>query len=156
MLPSPVVMWLTHGLLWCFYQLFELLNLFLWRNKLIYILDGLRVSELLLFFWQTIFLTILKLNPQHITFSAQDTRIGSSIGQAVLENAWMEIKFHITHNIFGWTIPVTFFFFVHSCWSFLKKCTKSQHRFFNRIRSSICLFLVITKAVTFLISWDSN
>ncbi len=108
------------------------------------------------FFDKLFFLTILKLNPQHITFSAQDTRISSSIGQAVLENAWMEIKFHITHNIFGWTIPVTFFFFVHSCWSFLKKCTKSQHRFFNRIRSSICLFLVITKAVTFLISWDSN
>ena len=69
------VLWITCGLLWCFYQLFGLsfwrhpftaehpllrhwcnatfLQIW-WRNKLIYILDGLRVSIFFFFFgWTT-------------------------------------------------------------------------------------------------------
>ncbi len=67
------VVWITCGLLWCFYQLFELsfwrhpftadplvskwYNLFWWRNKPIYILQGLRVKHIFstfsLFEWTT-------------------------------------------------------------------------------------------------------
>ncbi len=83
---SQDINWWT-GVLWCFYQLFGLSfwrhgfigeqvmwcyispNLFSWRNKLIYILDGLRIHfQLIFFFWVNYYLGNSKLS-SHFKFN---------------------------------------------------------------------------------------